>query len=96
MRPFAKCLMGLLIAATPLHATDVNWPGWRGPDANGSMTTGQYPVRWDPESVLWKADVPGKGCSTPIVWNKTIYLTTGIGGIDTGVTSLPLRRLLVF
>ena len=83
MRLFAKCLVFFLIATTLSHAADVNWPRWRGPDTNGSMTKGQYPVQWDPETVLWKTEVPGKGCSTPIVWNKTIYLTTGIEGLDT-------------
>jgi outer membrane protein assembly factor BamB len=47
------------------------------------MTSGNYPVMWDPEKVLWKIEVPGKGFSTPIVWDKKIFLTTGLNGSDT-------------
>jgi len=60
-----------------------NWPHWRGPQDNGSTETGSYPVKWDAEKVLWKAPMPGKGCSTPIVWNERIYLTTPSNGLDT-------------
>ncbi|MFC1766197.1 PQQ-binding-like beta-propeller repeat protein [Planctomycetota bacterium] len=82
-------LMFLLatIMLLPLQTTNasdnIHWPRWRGPDASGSITSGHYPVNWDPEKPLWKYEVPGKGCSTPIVWEKTIYLTTGAEGLDT-------------
>ncbi len=33
--------------------------------------------------MLWKIDIPGKGFSTPIVWDKKIFLTTGTKGSDT-------------
>lgn len=62
---------------------DDNWPRWRGPDSNGRAASGQYPVTWDPEKAIWKTEVPGKGFSTPIVWNKTIYLTSGVDKTDT-------------
>ena len=77
-----RCLIFCLVA-TALHAADSNWPGWRGPDSDGSMTSGNYPIRWDPENALWKTEIPGKGCSTPIVRDKRIYLTTGAEGQDT-------------
>jgi len=78
-----KYLFFILIVTTASAATDNNWPHWRGPDNNGSMTSGNYPVKWDPEKVLWKIEVPGKGFSTPIVWNNKIYLTTGTNNSDT-------------
>ena len=78
-----KYLFFILIVTTASAATDNNWPHWRGPDNNGSMNSGNYPVKWDPEKVLWKIEVPGKGFSTPIVWNNKIYLTTGTNNSDT-------------
>ncbi|MCF7955903.1 MAG: PQQ-binding-like beta-propeller repeat protein [Phycisphaerae bacterium] len=72
----------LIITAQPAMA-EINWPSWRGPDNNGSISSGNYPVNWDPEKVLWKIDIPGKGFSTPIVWGKKIYLTTGTNDLDT-------------
>jgi outer membrane protein assembly factor BamB len=62
-----------------------DWPNWRGPRLDGSAEGGPYSVEWNPDSVLWKAAVPGKGCSTPIVWQKKIYLTTGAEGLDTAL-----------
>ena len=59
-----------------------NWPRWRGPQDSGSITLGNYPVKWEVDSVLWKSKLPGKGCSTPIVWNQRIYVTAPINGID--------------
>ena len=83
MKPFTKCLILILVITTQYAVADSNWPRWRGPDSNGSMTSGNHPVKWDLEKALWKTEVPGKGCSTPIVWDKRIYLTTGAGGLDT-------------
>jgi outer membrane protein assembly factor BamB len=59
-----------------------NWPRWRGSQDNGSTLDGSYPVKWSADNVLWKAPLPGKGCSTPIVWNRRIYLTAPVEGQD--------------
>jgi len=75
-------LVSVFFIAT-LSAAEANWPRWRGPDYNGSARAGNYPANWDPDKVLWKTEIPGKGTSTPIVWNKTIYLTTAVEGQDT-------------
>ena len=83
MRPFTKRLILILVVTAQYAVADINWPRWRGPDTNGSMTTGQYPVQWDSEEVLWKTAIVGRGCSTPIVWNNKIYLTTGADRFDT-------------
>ena len=74
----------LLLCGSHLVAAEVtaNWPSWRGPQDNGSIEGGNYRVRWDVKSVLWKSRLPGKGCSTPIVWNRRIYVTAPTGGLD--------------
>jgi hypothetical protein len=57
-----------------------NWPQWRGPDANGIADKGNYPVSFSAtEGILWRAELHGKGGSTPIVWNDRIILTSAIG-----------------
>ena len=83
MKILTKCLVCLLIITTQSVVAETNWSRWRGPNDNGSVTSGDYPASWDPEKVLWKIDIPGKGFSTPIVWDKKIYLTTGTEGSDT-------------
>ena len=82
MKILVKCLAIFLIIGRTATA-EVNWPGWRGPLSNGTAAPGNYPTKWNPENVLWKVDIPGKGFSTPIVWDKHIYLTTGADGLDT-------------
>jgi outer membrane protein assembly factor BamB len=65
-----------------MAADTSNWPAWRGPHSNGSTTRGSYPVQLDPTNALWTADLPGKGCSTPIVWHQHIFLTAPTNGVD--------------
>ena len=53
------------------------WSRWRGPSGQGHVSGTGYPVTWSStENVLWKAKVPGKGNSSPIVWANRIFLTT--------------------
>src|SRR5205807_1227942 len=34
-------------------------------------------VRWAPnENVLWKAEVPGRGHASPVVWQERVFLAT--------------------
>ncbi len=55
-----------------------HWPQWRGPDFNG-MARGDAPTKWsDTENVKWKAAIPGRGHSTPVVWGDKVFLTTAI------------------
>lgn len=62
-----------------LRAEDSNqWPRWRGPGAYGSIEANDFPVTLDESTLLWKAPLPGKGCSTPIVWNEFLYLTAPV------------------
>jgi outer membrane protein assembly factor BamB len=86
-----KCLLSAIViawCASPRLAASqdqANWPRWRGPNDNGSQSQGTYPVKWDSTNVLWKATLPGKGCSTPAVWAKRIYLTAPIEGRDSAL-----------
>lgn len=84
---WTRCLLpatALVIASTAALASEPgNWPRWRGSSDEGSAESGTYPVKWDASSgLLWKVALPGKGCSTPIVWDKHIYLTAPVGGED--------------
>lgn len=59
-------------------ASSADWPWWRGPNRNGIAEAGQDPpVRWsETENVIWKADIPGRGHSSPTVAGDRIYLAT--------------------
>ncbi len=59
-----------------------NWPRFRGPNADGYVPDGSYPVEWGPDTnVVWATDMPARGASSPVVWNGRIYLT-GYSGPD--------------
>ena len=81
-QPIVVALITLTIIGTASAADTPNWPQWRGPQENGSISGGQYATKWSPDNVLWKTELPGKGCSTPVVWDRTIFLTAPIDGRD--------------
>ncbi len=74
----------ILLGASGLRADALSdWPQWRGPNGDGGREGGNYPVKWGPDSnLLWKVELPGKGCSTPAVWSHRIYVTAPVGGKD--------------
>lgn len=56
-----------------------NWPGWRGPEANGLSADTNLPVVWAADRhILWQVEIPGAGWSQPVVWRDKIFLTTAI------------------
>jgi outer membrane protein assembly factor BamB len=65
-----------------LAAEIQDWRAWRGPLANGSVENGSFPHEFNAEKFLWRAELPGKGCSTPIVLDGRIYLTCPADGKD--------------
>lgn len=57
------------------------WPAWRGADGQGIADGEDVPLDWDgTTNVLWKAALPGRGLSSPVVWGDRIYLTTALEG----------------
>lgn len=88
MKKSIIALVVLLACGALLAADSTDWPSWRGPGQNGSTTVGKYPTEWNANSnLLWKIELPGKGCSTPIVWDRRVYLTAPIAGHN-GVLAL--------
>src|SRR5688572_6661248 len=56
-----------------------NWPTWRGPLGTGAAPHADPPVEWDEDrNVRWKAELPGLGHSSPVVWGDRIFLTTAV------------------
>src|SRR5918998_780818 len=60
---------------------DANWPQWRGPESSGISSEKNLPVEWSTSKNLkWKAAVPRRGHSSPIVCGNKVFLTTAIEG----------------
>ncbi len=56
-----------------------NWPAFRGQDSRGIAGGSDYPVEWDGASgknIKWKIEVPGRGKSSPVVWEDKIFITS--------------------
>lgn len=84
-----KASMGIGVATMVLglgfvHAGDLqdSWKSWRGPDANGSTSLGQYPTSLNPEIAEWVYELPGTGGSTPVTSGDQIIVTSPSDGQD--------------
>lgn len=77
----ALAVLGTLWLAAPVAAE--NWPQWRGARHDGVSTEKGPPITWSKtENVAWRLPLPGPGGSTPVVWNKHIFLTSADGDRD--------------
>ncbi len=69
---FLTCLWGVATQAA-------EWPQFRGPDGQGHSSAKDLPVEWSETSnVAWKAELPGKGWSSPVIDGNQIWLTYAI------------------
>lgn len=75
----ALALASLLLTSNTTSAKQTtNWPQWRGPSDN-SVAKGEYPVEFSSENnLLWKAELPGIGSSTPAVWGDQVFVTCSV------------------
>jgi outer membrane protein assembly factor BamB len=82
----------LLLSLTllmPAFGGDSDWPRWRGPENDG-MARGDAPMHWsDTEHIKWKAEIPGRGHSSPVIWGDKIFVTTAV---PTGVVPIAAAR----
>ncbi len=70
-------------ALMPVAGAERQWPRLRGPDGQGTTFDTELPLHWGPrENVVWKADIPGRGNSSPVIWDDRIFITasTADGG----------------
>lgn len=56
-----------------------DWPRWRGPKADGVADGHQLPVNWSQtKNILWSAELPGWGNSSPVVYQDRVFVTTHV------------------
>ncbi|MBN1159557.1 MAG: PQQ-binding-like beta-propeller repeat protein [Bacteroidales bacterium] len=69
------------------------WPGYRGLFASGVLDGANLPEIWDIEemkNIKWKAEIPGLGLSSPVIWGEKVFITTAVSsssqeGLKTGI-----------
>jgi outer membrane protein assembly factor BamB len=60
-----------------------NWPQFRGPGSQGVSEEVGLPVEWGADkNIRWKTPIAGRGHSSPIVWGRTVFLTSAIQGLE--------------
>lgn len=77
MRPAIFIACSLLITSISF-AAEPEWSGWRGPQQNGHASDASLPIKWGPDSVVWKVPLKGKGQSSPVVSGDRIFLTSAL------------------
>jgi outer membrane protein assembly factor BamB len=74
-------MLPLLTALASASAVSgANWPAWRGPLGTGVTAEKNLPRRWSTnQNVRWRAPLPDRGNSTPIVWGDRVFITQAVG-----------------
>lgn len=74
--PIRLSLFGVLAASLVALAAG-NWPEFRGPHGDGHADATNLPITWsETENVQWKTPIHDKGWSSPVVWDKQVWVTT--------------------
>lgn len=86
LRKSVLALTVFVVAGAQVHAQE-RWPQFRGPQArgisaesistDGSASDSKLPDQWTAtDNIAWKTDIPGRGWSSPVVWDRKVFLTT--------------------
>jgi outer membrane protein assembly factor BamB len=78
MRFFHSSPWFAAFVACALPALAANWPGWRGPNGDGTAPDAKnLPEKWSTsESIKWKQEMPAWSGSSPCVWGDRIFLNS--------------------
>lgn len=77
MRLLASVATAVAAALLSLPVLGDEWPRFRGPQGNGFSPLKGVPATWTESDFEWKVELPGVGHSSPVVWGKRLFLTTG-------------------
>ena len=72
-----------LLTLTLVFSAQADWKQWRGPSGDGH-TDANLPTRWSEDrNVKWRAHIPGKGWSSPVIEGNQIWFTTAFETLAT-------------
>src|SRR6267378_3945457 len=54
-----------------------NWDRFRGPNGAGQSDDAGIPTKWELANFLWKRPLSNVGHSSPVIWDKQLFLTSG-------------------
>ncbi|MDZ4850735.1 MAG: PQQ-binding-like beta-propeller repeat protein [Pirellulaceae bacterium] len=77
MKSFVSLVLVMFVFSSIAMAD--NWGHWRGATGNGVAVNAQPPTEWSSsKNIKWKVEVPGRGSSSPIIWNDRVFVTTAV------------------
>jgi len=75
-RMVTRMVAFLVTSLSTLCISAGDWPQWRGINGSGVAQNVELPERWSAtENIRWKAPLPGRGLSGPVVADGRVYLT---------------------
>ena len=73
----SACVLGSLFSA---EAWAQNWTRFRGDNGTGVSDLKGIPSTWKDSDYAWKIELPHVGHSSPIIWEKTLFMTSATEG----------------
>lgn len=73
--PMMRVFLLLFLAST---AWAENWPQWRGPRLDGKSLDRGFPSELTDKTLQWKAELPGEGHASPIVWGDRLFTVASL------------------
>lgn len=61
------------------------WTSYRGYMSSGVLDNAGLPDNFDPSKMInvrWKAEIPGLGISSPVIWGNRLFITTAVSQSD--------------
>lgn len=79
IRLLVLSLVGWTVQSRAAGEAESNWGQWRGPAMTGVAPIAHPPLMWsETENVRWKTPIPGRGLSSPVIWNDLVFVTTSV------------------
>lgn len=66
------CLSTFIAGSSSVSAQE--WTRFRGPNGSGESETTTIPASWTDKDYLWRADLPGTGHSSPVLWGEKLFV----------------------
>lgn len=85
--PLSLSLLVLIAAFVPTTVYAGDWTEFRGPGGLGVSDEKDLPLKWSStENIVWQADLPGPGASSPVTLRDRVYITSYSGyGLEPNV-----------
>jgi len=75
-RAFLRAVLVCSVLIACGRAPGQEWTRFRGPNGAG-VGSANIPSKWTEDDYAWQASLPGKGHSSPVLWGKRLFITSG-------------------